>query len=369
MQSEQVIRWMKAWAPHELALPKDPIGLLIGRADHEVGRILVTLDVLENVVDEAIEKKADLIIAHHPLIYHPLKEIRTDQTEGRLIKKIIQHDISVYAAHTNLDVAEGGISDMMASRLELLDLQILSPVSSGKLIKVVVFIPESHVEQVFQAMAEAGAGWIGNYSHCTFQTKGTGTFLPLEGTNPYLGKVGEVERVAEVRMETILPRERLHEVIGAMLAAHPYEEVAYDLYPLAQEGKSYGLGRIGRLKEPMSLSALAKRVKERFSLEGVRIVGERERLVRRVAVLGGSGRDLIKNAASLGADVYITGDIGYHDAHEAISLGLALIDGGHTMEKVMIDGVAAYLEQKAKESGAKVTVLRSEMRTDPFSFC
>lgn len=364
----QVIRWMEEWAPPYLAMPKDPIGLKIGRMDRSVGRIMVTLDVLDQVVDEAIAKKVDLIITHHPLIYHPLREIRVDTTVGKMIGKLLQHDIAVYAAHTNFDAAEGGMNDIMADRLKLIDRQILVPVYTQELRKVVVYVPESHVDQVFSAMTSAGAGWIGNYSHCTFQTKGTGTFLPREGANPFLGHVGEIEKVSEVRIESIVPKEKLEGVLSAMLSAHPYEEVAYDVYPLEQKGKKYGYGRIGRLEEPLTLYQLAEWVREKFALEGLRFIGEKDRIIRKVAIMGGAGRDFIRNASALGADVYITGDIGYHDAHDALERGLAIIDGGHTMEKVMKEAVAAYLEKKISETEDKVSIVVSETRTDPFSF-
>ncbi len=368
IRGEQLVQWMEEWAPKHLAMPEDRIGLQVGRIDRPIRRIMVTLDLLENVADEAVEKGVDLIISHHPLIYHPLKQIRTDLSQGRIVSKLLKNDIAVYVCHTNFDAAEGGMNDLMADRLGLIDPEVLSPSYTEELRKIVVFVPQNYVEQVFQALTEAGAGWIGKYSHCTFQAEGIGTFLPRAGSHPFIGEEGRVEKVSEIRMESIIRKDSLKKVISAMLKAHPYEEVAYDVYPVEQTGKVYGVGRIGRLDPPLSLRELAIKVKERFSLQGVRMVGDTNRLVKKVAVLGGSGRDFIAEAANRGADVYITGDIGYHDAHEAMSRNLALIDGGHIMEKIMKEGVTQFLMKKIREVDLETEIFPSEARTDPFNF-
>ena len=344
------------------------IGLQVGTLQKEVRRVLVALDVLEPVVDEAIAKQADLIIAHHAVIFRPIRNLRTDLPQGRLLEKCIKHDIAVYVAHTNLDVADGGLNDWLAEALQLENTEVLIPLEREKLKKIVVFIPVDYVEVVMNVMAEAGAGWIGNYSHCTFQIPGTGTFMPREGTNPFIGQQGALERVAEVRLETIVPESIQSRVIQAMIGAHPYEEVAYDVYPVEQEGAVRGLGRKGTLAEPMSLDAFARRVKETFGLSGLRYVGSPDKMVQKVGVIGGDGNSFIPQAATRGIDVLVTGDVYYHTAHEAMAQGLSLVDPGHHMEHVMKRRLAEYLKAELAKTYPGTEVAVSEVNTDPFTF-
>lgn len=366
IHGQTIIQYLEEWMPKYLAMEDDRIGLQVGTLQKQVNKVMVTLDVLENVVDEAIAKKVDLIISHHAVIYRSLKHLRTDLPAGRLYEKLLKHDIAVYVAHTNLDSAEGGMNDLMAERLGLTQTEVLSPIYTDELRKIVVFVPETHHELVLKAMGDAGAGWIGNYSHCTFSMKGVGTFIPQEGAHPFIGDVGRLEKVDEVRIESIVPKPQVKKVIAAMLKAHPYEEVAYDIYPVEQIGKTFGIGRIGRLPEKVTLAELAKRVIERFDLQGVRCVGDQSRLIEKVAVVGGSGRDFLQQAIFKGADCIVTGDINYHDGHEAMIHGMGIIDGGHHMEKIMKEAVANYLIERLAGSGTEVLI--SESPTDPFSF-
>ncbi|MFO7263920.1 MAG: Nif3-like dinuclear metal center hexameric protein [Bacillaceae bacterium G1] len=367
---QTVIQLVEQLAPKKLAMEGDEarIGLQVGTLQKEVRRVMVALDVLEPVVDEAIAKNVDLIIAHHAVIFRPIQHVRTDLPQGRLLEKCLKHDIAVYVAHTNLDVAQGGLNDWLAEELGLQQTEVLIPLQQEKLKKIVVFIPTDHVEPVMDAMANAGAGWIGNYSHCTFQIPGTGTFMPREGTNPFIGQQGTLERVAEVRLETIVPESIQSRVIRAMLEAHPYEEVAYDVYPLEQEGTFYGLGRKGTLSEPMTLAAFAQKVKDVFGLKGLRYVGDPEKGVKTVGIIGGDGNRFIPQAATCGIDVLVTGDVYYHTAHEAMAAGLALVDPGHHVEQVMKRRLAAYLSEALAEKQWKTEVIVSEVNTDPFSF-
>ncbi|MBO8171371.1 MAG: Nif3-like dinuclear metal center hexameric protein [Bacillaceae bacterium] len=367
-RGQTVIQYMEQLAPKHLAMEGDKIGLHVGTLDKEVKKVMVTLDVLEEVVDEAIEQDVDLIIAHHAVIFRPLKHLRTDLPAGRLYEKLIKHDIAVYTAHTNLDVAEGGVNDLLAEKLGLQDTEILEPLHTEPLKKIVVFIPKDHLEPVMNAMSEAGAGWIGNYSHCTFQLEGTGTFMPREGTDPFIGKQGKLEKVEEIRLETIVPQGLQAKVIRAMIKAHPYEEVAYDVYPVDQPGKTYGIGRIGRLSEPVSLQELAEQVKKAYDVPHLRVVGSLDRQVQKVAILGGDGNSFVGKAMFKGADVMITGDVYYHTAHDALAGGLSLIDPGHHVEKVMKEGVARVLCDKLQQNRYQTDVITSKINTDPFTF-
>lgn len=365
---QKIIQYMEKFAPKHLAMEGDKIGLQVGTLNKEVKKVMVALDVLEEVADEAIEQGVDLIIAHHAVIFRPLKNLRTDMPAGRIYEKLIKHDIAVYIAHTNLDVAEGGINDLMASRLGLQDTEVLETLHTQSLKKIAVFIPKDHLDPVMEAMADAGAGWIGNYSHCTFRLNGTGTFMPREGTDPFIGTAGKLEEVEEIRLETIVPADLQHRVIKAMIKAHPYEEVAYDVYPLEQRGKVYGLGRIGRLPEQVALRELAEQVKKAFDVSGLRVVGQLDEKVQKVAVLGGDGNSFVSKAMFRGADVFITGDIYYHTAHDAMAGGLSLIDPGHNVEKIMKDAVADIIRTALAENRYQTEVISSKIHTDPFTF-
>ena len=358
---------MEQLAPHTLAASWDAIGLQIGSPEQAVDCILVALDVSEATVAEAIAEKANLIISHHPAIFKPLNAIRTDSVQGLRLQTLLKHDIALFSAHTNLDIADGGVNDILARRLKLEGARILRASSWERLVKLAVFIPDTHVEAVRQAVSKAGAGHIGNYSHCTFQAAGTGTFLPLAGTAPYLGEQGKLEYVSEYRLETIMPEPIVKQVVAAMLAAHPYEEVAYDLYPLHNQGTGFGLGRIGELAEAASLRKLAAEVRDLLGAGYVRFAGDPQKNIVRVAVCGGSGSDLIDDAVQAGADVLITGDIKYHEAQQALSAGLGLIDAGHFFtEKPVVDALAGYLQNYAALRNWKLRIVASTSEKDVF---
>ncbi|WP_339228143.1 Nif3-like dinuclear metal center hexameric protein [Oceanobacillus sp. FSL K6-2867] len=364
--NSEIFQLIEQWAPKQLAYEWDNVGLQIGSYHNPVTKILITLDVMENVVDEAIEKGANLIIAHHPFLFKSIKQVNIDTPQGRVIRKLLENNISVYAAHTNLDIAAGGVNDMLADTLEIEGNDIIVETDREKLYKVVVYVPETHIDEVREAFGENGAGHIGNYSHCTFQSRGQGTFKPLDGSQPFIGTKNELEFVNEVKMETIVPGAILHKVITAMIAAHPYEEVAYDIFMLQNEGKRFGIGKIGTLREKTDLNNFCERVKKALDVPALRVTGDLNKKVQKVAVLGGSGEKYIHHAKKKGADVYVTGDMTFHMAQEACLMGLAVIDAGHYIEKIMKQFTAAYLkEQLDKEN---IDILVSESNTDPFQF-
>lgn len=365
---QTLIHLFESKFPKYLAMPEDKIGLQAGTLQKEIKRVMIALEATEAVVDEAAAKEIDLLIVHHALIFRPLKHLRTDTPSGRVIEKLLKHDIAVYAAHTNLDIAEGGVNDLMAEALGLTECKPLEITYEEPLYKLVVFIPEDHHDQVLQALSAAGAGWIGNYSHCTFNLNGTGTFMPREGTNPFIGSQGKLEKVKEVRLETIVPESLRNKAVQKMIQAHPYEEPAYDLYPLALPGKKHGLGRIGRLPEELTLDELARKVKQAFAVDAVRVTGDGNRRIRKAAVLGGAGAKYVGAAQFAGADVLITGDIDYHTAQDALAAGMCLIDPGHHAEQMMKRGVANTLKQLLSDAKYSTEVIVSETNTDPFRF-
>lgn len=363
----EIIQLFEQFSPKGLAMEGDKIGLQVGRLNKKIERVMIALDVLDEVIDEAIEKKVQLIIAHHPPIFRPLKNVITDTVQGRMIEKLLKHDIAVYAAHTNLDVAVGGVNDLLAEALGLEGSEVLVPTYETKFNKLVVFVPSSHAEELRGVLGKAGAGHIGNYSHCSFSTSGKGRFLPGDNTNPYIGQQGQLEEVDEVKIETIVPEPLLKRVVTAMVKAHPYEEVAYDVYPVDNKGEVLGLGRIGTVNE-MTLGEFAKSVKTALDVDKVRVVGDLSSKVKKVAVLGGDGNKYFSQAKFKGADVYVTGDIYYHTAHDAMMQGLNMIDPGHNVEKIMKKGVTAILTNLCRQAGYEVEIFPSEINTDPFQY-
>lgn len=367
VNGHQIIQVFEQFAPKVFAVEGDKIGLQIGQLNQRVKNVLIALDVTEAVVDEAIRKEAQLIIAHHPLIYRPLQKIATDTPGGKIISKLIKHDIAVYAAHTNLDIAAGGVNDLLAAALGLKNTEVLVPTYEDSLKKLVVFVPLDHAEELREALGKAGAGAIGNYSHCSFSGEGEGRFLPAENAQPFIGERGKLAAVAEIRIETVFPQSIEKSVLQAMIKAHPYEEVAYDIYPLGNKGKELGLGRIGSIEE-MTLEELAQHIKTALDVKMVRVVGDLQAKIRKVAVLGGDGNKYFSQAKFKGADVYVTGDLYYHIAHDAQMAGLNMIDPGHNVEKVMKVGVVKEMEKRCEAKGYEVNFLPSEIETDPFFF-
>ncbi|GMA52171.1 GTP cyclohydrolase 1 type 2 [Alicyclobacillus contaminans] len=351
-------------APPELAMDGDVIGLQVGRLDKPVRRICLALDPSPSAIHAAISAQSDLLFTHHALIYRPLKVIDTSTARGRALQAALAADLAICNAHTNLDVAEGGVNDVLANLLGLQQVEVLDPLRRERLQKLVVFVPETHHEQVLQAVCAAGAGHIGQYSHCTFSVEGQGTFLPQAGAQPFIGEVGRLERVAEVRLETVVPEPLVPSVVRAMLAAHPYEEVAYDLYPLELPGKSFGIGRIGTLAEPMPLSAFSEQVRTRLGLAHIRFSGDPGMPVQRVAVLGGSGGGWAAKALAKGADVLVTADCSHHVVADAWDDGLAMIDATHAaMERPVLQAVQTWFNEAF---GAAVQVHIADVEEDPF---
>ena len=364
---KSVISAIEELAPTHLAEKWDNVGLLIGNPNQMISKVLVTLDVTLDVANYAAQHGYGLIISHHPLIFKGLTAVRTDNPQGELVALLVRREIAVYAAHTNLDIAQGGVNDALAAKLELTNIRPLTVTSEEKLLKLVVFVPSTHVETVLEAIGKAGAGHIGNYSHCTFQSQGLGTFLPLAGTKPFLGQQGQLEYVDEARLETILPQIRSKAILKALFDAHPYEEVAYDLYPLVNTGRQYGLGRLGTLAEPCDCREWLQQLKTALNLSQVRVVGDIQKPVQQVALCGGSGASMIDHAIRAGADVLVTGDVKYHEAQEAAARGLIIVDGGHfATEQPIVAAVVDYLRHYTTHAGWKLIVDSETTNKDVF---
>ncbi|MBM7855767.1 dinuclear metal center YbgI/SA1388 family protein [Desulfohalotomaculum tongense] len=369
VKNKVIFNFLEELAPKHLAEDWDNVGLQIGSPSNEVKKVLLTLDVNEDVVREAEENDIQLIISHHPVLMKGIKNINTDTVQGRLISRLIKNNITVYAAHTNLDSADGGVNSVLAEKLGLKDVEVLYVTGNQKYVKLVVFVPDGYQDAVREALSKSGAGWIGNYSDCTFQTPGVGTFLPREGTNPFIGKQGRVERVEEVRLETIVPVEKLSSVIKAMVSAHPYEEVAYDVYPLNNQGPAYGLGRIGVLPREVSFTEFVQQLKEVLNLKAVKAGGPWDKRVKTVAVCGGSAAELWPQALAKGADVYVSGDIKYHTAQDMVAANLSFVDAGHYGSEVpVIEKIYNYLTACCAEKNIAVDFIISKKQKDPFTY-
>jgi dinuclear metal center YbgI/SA1388 family protein len=316
-------------APASLAEDWDNVGLQVGDPDAEATRVLVALTPLPEVFDEAEEIGADFLLFHHPLLFRPLKSVNTGSYPGDLVARAIRGNLAVHAAHTNYDSAPNGVSVALAEALGLAGpLEVVVP--RGSMRKIVVFVPEEDADGMADALSGAGAGRIGDYTHCTFRSPGTGTFFGGEGTDPYAGEKGRLERVPELRLETVVPAHLVRGAVAAIRSAHPYEEPAFDVYPVDGHPEGCGYGRVGRLPEPLPPEELAGRVSDSLGFP-VRLVSDPApgRPVERVAVLGGSGGSFIGQAAASGTDAYVTGDLSYHDALLAESLGIVAVDAGH----------------------------------------
>lgn len=377
MKVQTILNSLEKRVPRHLAESWDNVGLMVGRRNMDVTGILTVLDVTEAAIDEAIAKQCNLIISHHPLIFKGLKQVTSDSALGRMVEKLIKHDIAVYSAHTNLDVAPGGLNDLAASQLGLRDVSGLETVSSEGLCKLACFVPDTHTEAVLKAMGDAGAGHIGNYSHCGFYSEGTGTFLPLDGAHPFIGEVGQIEQVKEHRVETVVPDALLSTVLRAMKDAHPYEEVAYDVYSLKEPAIVNTIGRQGVLEQPVNLKSFMALVEGAFPRGHVRYGGARVEKIKKIALCTGSGAEFIKVAAKNGADAYVTGDVKYHDMQLAKELGIVVADVGHFgteigAAKLLADMVNEGLAHMANEGQADadqtVPVLVGESQEDFFFY-
>lgn len=354
-------------APFSRAEEWDNVGLQVGDPAAPVDRIMVALDPGRDALEAAIAAGCRCLLTHHPFIFRPLKRISCADPVGELISLAIKHDLAVISLHTNLDVARGGVNDLLAGQLGVTACVPLKATYVEELVKLSVFVPQGSEERVLEALLRF-SGAIGNYRDCSFRTAGIGTFTPLEGAKPYLGRVGKRESTEENRIEVLLRKGDVAAAVAALVKAHPYEEPAYDLYPLLNRGETGGLGRIGSLPAATTLADFAAAVKSRLNLQGVRFVGDSGRAVCKVALCGGSGASLLRDAWRQGADVLVTGDIKYHEAREAQTLGLALIDAGHfATERPMIGGVAEILRGELSHRRFAAEVLAFEGEREPFS--
>lgn len=349
--------------PLVLAAEWDNPGLQLGSWNQLTENILVVLDIDDEVINYACRHRCGLIITHHPFFFSPIRSINYDHGQGRLLKKIVDAGITVYSVHTNLDAGDRGLNQVLAERLGLTDIGPLDRWRCEKLFKLAVYVPSSHAEAVRAAIHGAGAGHLGRYQDCSFMCKGIGSFRPLPGSQPFIGQEGRLEEVEEFRLESIVTQSRLNQVLERMRETHPYEEIAYDLYRLELDGKIFSMGRIGRLDTPCRLEDFGRQVKQALSLDYIRMVGDMDRIIKKVAVVSGAGADYASLAKHNGCDVLVTGDIKYHQAKDARDAGLAMIDAGHEgTERIMADLLCQLLTQELsnKDLEAEIFALKTQ---------
>ncbi|MFO8100403.1 MAG: Nif3-like dinuclear metal center hexameric protein [Salinibacter sp.] len=357
---------LEAWAPPGSAQDYDNVGLQVGDASRAVTTALLALDATPQVLDEARRRDADLVVTHHPLLFRPLDGVTTDGYVSNLALRFAEAQIGLYSIHTNLDAAPGGVSFALGSQLGLTELTFLDGVDEA-LYKLAVFVPEDAFDAVRQALATAGAGRIGDYEACAFAVEGTGFFKPGADTDPHIGTAGGgVESADERKLEVEVARWNLDRVLGALGDAHPYEEVAYDLYPVHQQNTQAGLGVLGQLPSPLPLPAFLDRVADRLDAQSLRYAGDDDATIERVAVCGGAGSDLIGTARGAGADAYVTADVTYHTFFDVLGPDghpeMALIDPGHYETEALTEGL---LRDWLADRFDDVTWLRTDTRTSP----
>ena len=327
MKISEIIAHLESFAPPALQESYDNSGLIVGNRDEDISAALITIDVTEQVIDEAAKMNAGLIISHHPILFSPLKRITGKDYVERCIIKAIRKNIALYACHTNLDAVRKGVNGKICEKLGLTGTRILAP-ATEQLRKLVFFVPTEHAQPVREKIFEAGAGHIGNYDQCSFSAKGEGTFRGSDETNPFVGEKGKMHTEEELRVETIYPNYLEKKIIKALLEAHPYEEVAYDIYPLANEYHEAGSGMIGTLEKPIDDKKFLALLKETFRAGVIRHTPLPGKKIKTVAVCGGSGSFLLGNAIRENADIFVSGDFKYHQFFDADGR-IVIADPGH----------------------------------------
>lgn len=363
MKIHEITKELEKLAPLTYAEGFDNVGLLVGDPNAKVSKILVTLDTLETVVDEAVEKKANLIVSFHPIIFSGLKKLTRKSYVERVVQKAIKNDINIYAIHTALDNSQLGVNHRICRQLNLKNTEILIP-QKDTLRHLVTYVPVENAESVRKALFEAGAGFIGKYDNCSFNLVGTGTYRPNKDANPYRGEIGKTEYAKEERISIVFNKHLESGIFSALRNSHPYEEIAYELFRLENTHQNIGMGMVGELENEMGEREFLDYLKSQMQTKVIRHSELLNKNVRKVAVLGGSGSFAISNAKHSGADVFITADLKYHDFFQAENQILLADIGHYESEQFTKDLLTAYLSEKF----TNFAVLKSEIDTNPVHY-
>lgn len=358
MKLKEIVSYIESIAPLAYQEDYDNAGLIVGNPEMELSGVLITVDVTEEIVEEAIQKNTNLILAHHPIIFSGLKKLNGKNYIERIVISAIKNNIAIYAAHTNLDRIWGGVSSLMAAKLKLKNQKMLDTVSD-QLLKLVYFVPTDHAEETRKAVFEAGAGHIGNYDQCSYNTTGQGSFRAGKGANPFVGDLGKTHFEPEVRVETIFPKYLKNKIVSALLKSHPYEEVAFDVYPLANNFARVGYGIVGDLENKEDELVFLNQIKEIFSAQCVRYTKLLDKPIKRVAVCGGSGSFLLTNAIRENADIFISGDFKYHQFFDANGQILIADIGHFESEQITKELFYELLIKKFPKFAVRLTEINS----------
>ncbi len=363
MKISDITHYLESIAPLAYQESYDNCGLIVGNKDSNVSKVLISLDCTERVVEEAIERGCELIVAHHPIVFSGLKKFNGSNYVERTIINAIKNDIAIYAIHTNLDNVANGVNAMIAEKIGLQHISILQP-KHNLLSKLVTFIPAEHFEKVADAVFAAGGGNIGNYAEAGFSQSGTGTFKGNEHSNPFIGKQGARERVNEIRFETIFPSFLASKIISALVKSHPYEEVAYDIILLSNASQTIGSGAVGTLSEELDSLEFLQNLKKTMNTDCIRYTPIHKGRFQKIAVCGGSGRFLLPDAIAAGADLFITSDFKYHDFFDAESK-ITIADIGHYESEQFTKDL---LKRVLLEKFSTFAVLISQTNTNPVNY-
>lgn len=363
MTVKDIIRFIEEKAPTALQEDYDNVGLIVGNESMEVSGVLLTLDVTDEVMNEAIEADFNLIISHHPLIFKGLKKLTGKNEVERCLEKAIKSDIAIYAAHTNMDNVKQGVNGKIAEKLHLTNTKILVP-KENSLAKLVTFVPIAKAQEVRKALFEAGAGNIGNYDECSFNSEGYGTFRGNSDAKPYVGEQHKPHREQELRIEVILPYFLIKNVIKALLIAHPYEEPAYDVVPLLNDWNTVGAGIIGELPQKMDEMQFLHQIKDVFQLKTLKHTTLLGKPIKKIAVCGGSGSGFLKDAMLAGADAYISADFKYHEYFEAKNRILIADIGHYESEQYTKDVFYEIITKKIPKFAVRI----SKVNTNPINY-
>lgn len=359
----QIIKAIEKLAPTHLQESYDNAGLLTGNAQMEITGAILCIDITEEIIDEAIANQANLIISHHPLVFSAIKKFTPKSYVERTLLKAIKNDIAIYTAHTNLDAVLGGVNTHIANLIGLKE-QYFLQTSSANLVKLVTYVPHAHLQAVQHAIFEAGAGHIGNYDSCSFTVQGTGNFRALDGANPFVGELNKIQYEPESRIETVLPAARQNAVIDALKKAHPYEEVAYDIFPMLNQSSTSGMGVVGVLPEPEDEILFLTRIKKLFKAGAIRHTKLLGKKIQKVALCGGAGSSLLPLAIKAGAQVFISGDFKYHQFFDADNQ-IVIADPGHfESEQFTTQIFLAIIQENFPNFAVQIT----EYNTNPIKY-
>jgi len=367
---EDITERIEQFAPKHLAEDWDPIGLAFGSSQQEVKRMLVALDLDQNTLKEAKEKNVDFIFTHHPSIFSSLDTLNGHDARRREYLELIRANIALYSAHTNVDAADDGMNDWLAEALNLeKPYEVIDTAYQSELKLLVLYSPLNEAQDLRQSLHKIGAGNVGDYHNVSYTQTGKGHFTPGEAADPAIGDNNKSEVVSEERIEMLFPKHLLHKVIQTVYQKHPYEEPVFHILDVGKKDKTYGIGRVGSLKEPQLFSEVIDKVKEALDIPAVRVPNvSADKMIEKVAVLGGSGADYYKQALARNANVYVTGDISYHQAQDMIRDGLLFIDAGHFIEQIFVEKMTGKLKAWKKAENWSIDIIPAQSQIDVFNF-